>query len=120
MFDLFESIKEADNNRIKPINLKEYFNYRDADLNKGLLSGIIRFYTSLYITPEELKLVRPTKENFIKYITFINDVYSFEKEVLAAKSGFELSVIYSSILIVIDLYSIYKALPYLYYYLKED
>jgi aristolochene synthase len=55
MFDLFESMREvdkqladklleptidflvaqADGNRMKPMNLKEYFDYRDADLGKG-------------------------------------------------------------------------------------
>jgi aristolochene synthase len=74
----------------------------------SLLSGIMRLYTSFYITPEELKLVKLVKENFIKHITFINDIYNFEKEVLAAKSGFKLSAIYSLVLIVIDLCNISK------------
>ncbi|KAI0379574.1 terpenoid synthase [Hypomontagnella monticulosa] len=96
-------IAQADGNRMKPMSLKEYFEYRDADLGKGLLSGIMRFCAGLYMTPEELELVKPVEENSMKHITFVNDVCSFEKEVLAAKDGFELGAICSSVPIVMDL-----------------
>jgi aristolochene synthase len=69
----------------------------------SLLSGIMRFCAGLYMTPEELELVKPVEENSMKHITFVNDVCSFEKEVLAAKSGFELGAICSSGPIVMDL-----------------
>jgi aristolochene synthase len=75
------------------------------DLN-SLLSGIMRFCAGLYMTPEELELVKPVEENSMKHITFVNDVCSFEKEVLAAKSGFELGAICSSVPIIMDLCSV--------------
>jgi aristolochene synthase len=55
------------------------------------------------MTPRELELVKPVEENSMKHITFVNDIVSFEKELLAAENGFELSAICSSVPIVMDL-----------------
>ncbi|KAJ5156102.1 hypothetical protein N7492_008905 [Penicillium capsulatum] len=96
-------VAQADGNRMKPMSLREYFEYRDADLGKGLLTGIMRFCARLYMTPEQLELVKPIEENSMKHITFVNDVCSYEKEVLAAKDGFELGAICSAVPIMMDL-----------------
>jgi aristolochene synthase len=69
----------------------------------SLLSGIMRFCAGLHVTPEELELVKPVEENSMKHITFVNDICSFEKEILAATNGFELGAICSSVPIVMDL-----------------
>lgn len=63
----------------------------------------MRFCARLYLSPEQLELVKPVEENSMKHITFVNDVCSFEKEVLAAKDGFELGAICSSVPIIMDL-----------------
>ena len=41
----------------------------------------------LQMSPEELQSVRPVELNCSKHISVINDIYSFEKEVAAAKKG---------------------------------
>lgn len=63
----------------------------------------MRFCAGLYMTPEELELVKSIEENTMKHITFVNDACSYEKEVLAAKDGFELGAICSSVPIVVGL-----------------
>ncbi|KAI5923116.1 terpenoid synthase [Camillea tinctor] len=97
-------VAQTDSNRMKTMNLEQYFEYRDADLGKGLLSGIMRFCAGLYMTPEELELVKPVEENSMRHITFVNDICSLEKEVLSAKEsakdGSELGALCSSVPIV--------------------
>ncbi|KAI0154589.1 terpenoid synthase [Xylariaceae sp. FL1272] len=102
--DFFQA--QADGGRMKPMTLGEYFEYRDADLGKGLLSGIMRFCARLYMTPEELELVKPVEENAMKHITFVNDVCSYDKEVLAARKGFDLGAMCSSVPIMMDLFGL--------------
>lgn len=63
----------------------------------------MRFCAGLYMTKEELDLVKAAEENSMKHITFVNDACSFEKEVLAAKDGFELGAICSSVPIMMEL-----------------
>ena len=63
----------------------------------------MRFCAGLHMTPEELDLVKLVEENSMKHITFVNDICSFEKEVLAAEDGFELDAICSSVPIMMDL-----------------
>ena len=41
----------------------------------------------LHVSPEDLEYARPIERNCSKHISVINDVYSFEKEALAAKEG---------------------------------
>ncbi|KAF2003110.1 terpenoid synthase [Amniculicola lignicola CBS 123094] len=94
---------QVDKDRHLHMELNEYFQYRDADLGKGLLSGIMRFCASLHMTPEELALAAPIEELAMKHITFVNDIASFEKELLSAKEGFELGAICSSVPIVMDM-----------------
>ncbi|KAI1843483.1 hypothetical protein JX266_010309 [Neoarthrinium moseri] len=126
MYDLFEGMRavdkqladellaptidflwaQVDGNRIKPMTLNEYFDYRDADLGKGLLTGIMRFCAGLYMTAEELALVKDIEKNAMKHITFVNDICSFEKEELAAQNGFELGALCSSVPIVMDMYGV--------------
>lgn len=55
------------------------------------------------MTPEELELVKPVEENCMKHITFVNDICSFEKEIISAKDGFELGAICSSVPIMMEL-----------------
>jgi aristolochene synthase len=63
----------------------------------------MRFCAGLYMTPEELELVKVAEENCTKHIIFVNDVCSFEKEVLTAQNGFQLGAICSSVPIVMEL-----------------
>lgn len=54
------------------------------------------------MTPEELSRVGDAEANCMKHITLSKDICSFEKEVLAAKDGFELGAVCSSVPIVMD------------------
>ena len=63
----------------------------------------MRFCAGLDMTPEELALVKPLEDNGMRHITFVNDICSFEKELLSAQDGFELGAICSSVPIMMDL-----------------
>lgn len=72
----------------------------------------MRFCMGLHMTPEELALVRTAETNSMKHITLANDVCSFSKEMLAAKDGFELGAICSSVPIIKDMYGLEEAGAY--------
>jgi aristolochene synthase len=57
----------------------------------------------LRMTPQELSLVKSAEENCMKHITLANDICSYSKEVLAAKDGFELGAICSSVPIIVNM-----------------
>lgn len=60
----------------------------------------MRFCADLHLSAEELELVKPIEQNALKHMTVVNDICSLDKEVLAAKDGFELGAICSSVPIV--------------------
>ena len=70
------------------------------------MTAIMRFCAGLYMTPEEQDLVKPLEDIAMKHITFVNDVCSFEKELLSAANGAELGAICSSVPIIMDLYGV--------------
>ncbi|KAI0483450.1 Aristolochene synthase [Xylaria cf. heliscus] len=80
---------QTDKARLEPMNLEEYFDYREKDVGKALLSSLMRFSMGLHITAEEIQLARPVEMNCSKNISVINDIFSYEKEVLAAAEGHE-------------------------------
>lgn len=74
-------------NNIK--GLGAYLLYRERDVGKALLSALMRFSMNLRLTPEELQIVRPIDENCSKHLSIINDIYSFEKELVQSQVGHE-------------------------------
>lgn len=52
-----------------------------------LLSALMRFSMALHATPAELESVRSVERNCSKHISVVNDILSWEKEVLASKLG---------------------------------
>ncbi|KAK7181201.1 aristolochene synthase [Paraphaeosphaeria sporulosa] len=96
--DFFEAQTDAD--RSKPKSLKDYFEYRHADLGKGFMSGVMCFSMGLHMKPEELALVQPLEMNVMRHVTLVNDIASYEKEVLAAGKGFALGQLCSAVPIV--------------------
>jgi aristolochene synthase len=66
----------------------------------------MRFCARLYMTPEELTLIVKAEENCMKHITFVNDICSYNKEVLTAKNGSQLGAICSSVPIVMELHQV--------------
>lgn len=46
----------------------------------------MRFSMSLHVAKEDLDLLRPLDRNCAKHLSVINDIWSYEKEVLAAET----------------------------------
>lgn len=54
--------------------------------NARILNALMRFGMGIRLTPEEQDLVAPAESNCSRQLTAINDVWSFDKEVIAAKN----------------------------------
>ncbi|KAF4556513.1 Aristolochene synthase-like protein [Elsinoe fawcettii] len=94
---------QTDKNRTHMKNLGEYLDYREADVGKALLSALMCFSMGLVLSADERALVRPFERNCSKQISIVNDICSWEKEVLAAQSGHaEGSVLCSAVRILAD------------------
>ena len=46
----------------------------------------MRFSMGIKVTPEELEVARPVDLNCSKHLSVINDIWSFEKELIASKT----------------------------------
>ncbi|OCT47175.1 Aristolochene synthase [Cladophialophora carrionii] len=88
---------QVDKQRLKPMDLQTYFEYREQDVGKAFLSAIMRFSMGLHMTSEELELARPVEENCSKSISVVNDICSYEKEVRIAARGHEGGALCSSV-----------------------
>ncbi|RYP13362.1 hypothetical protein DL765_006903 [Monosporascus sp. GIB2] len=78
---------QTDPSRLKPMDLKEYLEYREADVGKALLAALMRFSMALRVSPEDLAIARPVDRNCSRHLSVMNDIWSFEKEVIASQSG---------------------------------
>ncbi|KAF2228967.1 Aristolochene synthase in complex with 12,13 Difluorofarnesyl diphosphate [Viridothelium virens] len=77
---------QTDAKRLRRMDLKEYFEYRERDVGKGLLAALMRFCMGLKLTPGELAIGRPVDMNCSKHLAIMNDIWSYEKELLASKT----------------------------------
>ncbi|KAJ8126545.1 hypothetical protein O1611_g7090 [Lasiodiplodia mahajangana] len=78
---------QTDPRRLKQLDLKEYLEYREADVGHDFTASMIRFCMGLHISPQERSIARSIEENCSKHITVINDIWSYEREILAAQNG---------------------------------
>lgn len=78
---------QTDRSRTSMRNLGGYLEYREGDVGKALLSALMRFSMGLNLTDEELAACRPLERNCSKQISVVNDIYSWEKELLQSKKG---------------------------------
>lgn len=63
----------------------------------------MRFSMGLHITDEEIKSVEPIEQNCSKHLSVLNDIYSWDKELRASKTGHvEGSAICSAVKILAD------------------
>ncbi|KAI4087877.1 MAG: hypothetical protein LQ344_006502 [Seirophora lacunosa] len=69
--------------------LGPYLEYREKDVGKALLAALMRYSMALYVTPDELESVEEIERNVSKHLSVVNDIFSWEKEVLASQSGHE-------------------------------
>ncbi|KAI1130840.1 Aristolochene synthase in complex with 12,13 Difluorofarnesyl diphosphate [Nemania abortiva] len=77
---------QTDPRRLKNMAFGEYLEYRETDVGKGVLSALIRFTGALYLTPEEIAIADKVDRNCGRHMAVINDIWSYEKEVHAAKT----------------------------------
>ncbi|KAM7188691.1 Isoprenoid synthase domain containing protein [Rhypophila sp. PSN 637] len=78
---------QTDRARLSIKELGEYLQYREKDVGKALLSALMRYSMELRPTAAELAALKPLEENCSKHISIVNDIYSYEKEVIAAQTG---------------------------------
>ncbi|KAI1843093.1 hypothetical protein JX265_005126 [Neoarthrinium moseri] len=92
---------QTDACRLDIKGLGNYLQYRERDVGKALLSALMRFSMNLHLTADELASVNDVEMNCSKHISVVNDIYSWEKEVLAAQTGHrEGAVLCSSVLVL--------------------
>lgn len=53
----------------------------------SLLSALMRFVMAIRLPPDELAEMKDLETNCAKQLSVVNDVYSYEKEELAARTG---------------------------------
>ncbi|KAI3322813.1 Aristolochene synthase from penicillium Roqueforti [Xylariaceae sp. AK1471] len=76
---------QTDERRADSMSLRQYLEYRDKDIGQAILCASLRFCLNIKLTPDELALVEPANVNVGKHILGINDIWSYDKEALAAK-----------------------------------
>ena len=120
---------QVDKQRLKPMDLQTYFEYREQDVGKAwvfptlhlslpasvhpqyipsltqihpssFLSAIMRFSMSLHLTTTEQALALPLEANASKNISVVNDICSYAKEIRVAAAGHEGGTLCSSVPIV--------------------
>ncbi|KAF2753075.1 Aristolochene synthase in complex with 12,13 Difluorofarnesyl diphosphate [Pseudovirgaria hyperparasitica] len=80
---------QVDRTRAKHLSMGEYYVYREKDVGKALLGALMRFSMKLQVTKEDLNNARPADDLCSKHLSIMNDIWSFEKEVLASKTAHE-------------------------------
>ncbi|KAI0163976.1 Aristolochene synthase in complex with 12,13 Difluorofarnesyl diphosphate [Xylariaceae sp. FL1272] len=77
---------QTDPARLRPMNLGEYFQYRERDVGKALLGALMRFSMGLRVTEKDLAAARPADEICSKHLSVINDIWSYDKEYVASET----------------------------------
>ncbi|WQF84269.1 Putative isoprenoid synthase domain superfamily [Colletotrichum destructivum] len=78
---------QTDKSRLSIKQLGHYLKYREKDVGKALLSALMRFSMKLHLTSAELKSVDNIEVNCSRHISVVNDIYSWEKELKASRTG---------------------------------
>ncbi|KAM7188760.1 Isoprenoid synthase domain containing protein [Rhypophila sp. PSN 637] len=86
IYDLWESMRYHDLDLANE-ELGRYLQYREKDVGMALLSALMRYSMELRPTAAELAALKPLEENCSKHISIVDDIYSYEKEVIAAQTG---------------------------------
>ncbi|KAL3417259.1 aristolochene synthase [Phlyctema vagabunda] len=92
---------QTDRKRLILKQMGPYLEYREKDVGQALLSALMRFSMKLNLSHTEMETVRDIELNCSKHISVVNDIYSWEKELKAAKnSSEEGSALCSSVLVM--------------------
>jgi aristolochene synthase len=102
---------QTDKARLTIQGLGPYLEYRERDVGKAyvlpdlrflflclgeemlmmfffsLLCALMRFSMGLHLTPGQLETVKGVEQNCAKHLSIMNDVYSWDKELRASKTG---------------------------------
>lgn len=78
---------QTDSIRLRMSELGRYLEYREKDVGKALLSALMRFVMGLNLLPSESIAMESLEQNCAKHISIVNDIYSWEKELKASKTG---------------------------------
>ncbi|KAL8823934.1 MAG: hypothetical protein Q9191_005429 [Dirinaria sp. TL-2023a] len=78
---------QTDRARLTIKELGNYLIYRERDVGKALLSALMRFSMGTRIAADELEGMKALEANCSKQLSVVNDIYSFEKEERASRTG---------------------------------
>ncbi|KAI1267664.1 Aristolochene synthase [Xylariaceae sp. FL1019] len=78
---------QTDRARLTIHELGHYLDYREKDVGKALLSALMRFSMGLRLSADELHGMKALEANCAKQLSVVNDIYSYEKEVEASRTG---------------------------------
>lgn len=113
---------QTDKARLSIRGMGPYLVYREKDVGKAyvfsfylnlymltdmapisLLCSLMRFTMDLSVTPQELASVQRIEQNCAKHLSVLNDIFSWDKEYLAAQTGHpEGSAICSAVQVLAD------------------
>ncbi|MCJ1461971.1 hypothetical protein MMC07_000571 [Pseudocyphellaria aurata] len=78
---------QTDRSRLEFKELGPYLDYRKVDIGKDVISSTMCFVMGIHLSVSELDALSPLETNCAKHLSVINDIYSWQKEVRAAKAG---------------------------------
>ncbi|KAH8807827.1 Aristolochene synthase in complex with 12,13 Difluorofarnesyl diphosphate [Xylogone sp. PMI_703] len=78
---------QTDKERLAINGMGPYLEYREKDVGKALLCALMRFSMDLRLTEDQLKSMAEIEQNCAKHLSVLNDIYSWEKELRASKTG---------------------------------
>ncbi|KAI1156829.1 Aristolochene synthase [Nemania diffusa] len=78
---------QTDRARLTIQELGHYLEYREKDVGKALLSALMRFSMGLRLSADELQGMKVLEGNCAKQLSVVNDIYSYEKEEEASRTG---------------------------------
>lgn len=83
-FDFMRS--QTDPRRLTKMNLSEYLDYRMDDVGKDFLGALVRFTQGIHLSKEDLALAEPVDKNCGRHLSVLNDIWSYNKEYIAANT----------------------------------
>ncbi|KAJ5201119.1 hypothetical protein N7449_005922 [Penicillium cf. viridicatum] len=78
---------QTDRARLTIHELGHYLEYREKDVGKALLSALMRFSMGLRFSADELQDMKALEANCAKQLSVVNDIYIYDKEEEASRTG---------------------------------
>ncbi|KAF7329312.1 Aristolochene synthase in complex with 12,13 Difluorofarnesyl diphosphate [Mycena kentingensis (nom. inval.)] len=77
--------KQTDPRRLKKMGLDEYLKYRGEDVGTYFIAELGRFSAGVLLSDTERKLIHPLELNYAHHLSVMNDCWSYDKELRAAR-----------------------------------